>query len=160
MALKLRGGQKESSVRQAQNNRFKPTQPALSQPDQTQSTSTQIGQSFEKMGLGSIGGLGGRMGQLEQASMRLGQAASNRRMNEAGQEYELRGNLAQRESDISAGSAARLGGYSSVQDMSSSISRARKDAERKAKEAEDTARRLSQGQYQLGGRWFFGTGQR
>jgi len=208
---------------QAQSRRSYSSQLSPTLLDQAQSgrsyssqlSPTQTEQSFEKMGLGSIGGLGGRMGQLEQASMRLGQAASNRRMGETqqeyglksgllgqeyglrdtstakeyglkggllgqeyglrgalasqeaalkrgllGQEYVLRGNLAQRESDISSSSAARLGGYSSVQDMSSSISSAREDAERKDKEAEDTARRLSQGQYQVGGRWMLGPGQR
>ncbi len=37
-----------------------------------------IGGSFEKMGIGSIGGLGGRMGELEKASLRLGEAAAER----------------------------------------------------------------------------------
>jgi hypothetical protein len=77
-----------------------------------------------------------------------------------GQEYGLRGNLAQRESDISSSLAARLGGYSSVQNMSSSIANDRRERERKEKEAEDTAKRLAKGQYQVGGRWMLGPGQR
>ena len=35
--------------------------------------SSSISSSFEKMGLGKVGGLGGRMGELEKASLRLAQ---------------------------------------------------------------------------------------
>ena len=54
--------------------------------------------SFNRMmNIGQIGGLGGRMGELEKASMRLGEAASQRRMGEAQQEYGLRGGLMEKE---------------------------------------------------------------
>jgi hypothetical protein len=124
-------------------------------PSQNQ---TQIGQSFEKMGLGSIGGLGGRMGQLEQASMRLGQAASNRRMGETeqeykmrgalasqdaalkrgllGQEYGLRGNLAQSQANIESTQAAQMAGYSSPFQMQTDISAQRSENERRQRDQE------------------------
>lgn len=130
-----------------------------------ESKSPMIRQSFEKMGLGSIGGRGGRMGQLEQASMRLAQAASNRRMDESeqeyglrgalasqeaalkggllGQEYGLRGGLAQTESDITARSEAVAGGYSSPFEMQADIARRRRDNENKIKEQESIAKRAS-----------------
>jgi len=37
-----------------------------------------LSQSFERMGIGEIGGLGGRMGELEKASLRLGEASAQR----------------------------------------------------------------------------------
>jgi hypothetical protein len=41
-----------------------------------------LSESFNRMGFGRIGSLGGTMGELEKASMRLGEAASQRRMRE------------------------------------------------------------------------------
>ena len=107
--------------------------------------STQIGQSFERMGLGKIGGLGGRMGQLEQASMRLAQAASDRRMSEAGQEaklkggllgqeYGLRQGLAQSQANIESAQAAQMAGYSSPLQMQMDIASQRRKNERRQKE--------------------------
>jgi hypothetical protein len=106
-----------------------------------------IGQSFEKMGLGKIGGLGGRMGQLEQASMRLAQAASDRRMGESeqeaklkgnllSQEYGLRGNLAQSQANIESSQAAQMAGYSSPFEMQTGIASQRRENERKQREQE------------------------
>lgn len=46
-----------------------------------------LSESFNKMGLGRIGGLGGRMGDLEKASMRLGEMAAIRKEREQAMEY-------------------------------------------------------------------------
>ena len=119
---------------------------------------TQIGQSFEKMGLGKIGGLEGRMGQLEQASMRLAQAASSRRMDETEQEYKMRGaltsqeaalkggllgqeyglrdNLAKSQSNIESAQAAQVAGYSSPFEMQTDTASKRRENEKRQKERE------------------------
>jgi hypothetical protein len=47
-----------------------------------------LSNSFSRMGFGRIGSLGGTMGELEKASMRLGEAASQRRMREMEKEKE------------------------------------------------------------------------
>ena len=142
-----------------------PMQPSESKPPM-------IRQSCEKLGLGSSGGLGGRMGQLEQASMRLAQAASNRQMDEAeqeykmrgelasqesalkgellGQEYRLRGSLAQSQADIESAQAAQVAGYSSTLEMQSDIARQRRENERREREQERTAKLLSRGYDQFG----------
>jgi hypothetical protein len=122
----------------------------------SEAKSPMIGQSFEKMGLGQIGGLGGRMGQLEQASMRLAQAASDRRMGEAeqetklkgqllGQEYELRRGLAQSQANIESAQAAQMAGYSSPFQMQTDIASQRQEREAREKEQERIARAASRG---------------
>ena len=99
-----------------------------------------LADSFNKMGLGKIGGLGGRMGDLEKASMRLGQAASQRRMGEAEQESNLQGgllekdygfkkDLSQSESDTQSQLAAQSAGYSSPLEMQEDIRRKRQEQE-------------------------------
>lgn len=50
-------------------------------------TTTSISDSYNRMGFGKIGGLGGRMGELEKASLRLGEAAAGRRLKEQEAEY-------------------------------------------------------------------------
>ena len=45
-------------------------------------STTSISKSYDRMGTGKVGDLGGTMGELEKASMRLGAAASKRRMKE------------------------------------------------------------------------------
>jgi hypothetical protein len=53
--------------------------------------SGQVQGSFDRMmNIGQVGGLGGRMGELEKASMRLGEAASQRRMGEMEKEISLK----------------------------------------------------------------------
>jgi hypothetical protein len=53
--------------------------------------SGQVEGSFNRMmNIGEVGGLGGRMGELEKASMRLGEAASQRRMGEMEKEISLK----------------------------------------------------------------------
>ena len=164
MAQKLRGSQTASNFAKAQSNWQKPITlnnstttfsqlPAgLSrQPSNfnspSEGKSPMIGQSFERMGLGKIGGLGGRMGQLEQASMRLAQAASDRRMGEAeqeaklkggllGQEYGLRQGLAQSQANIESTQAAQMAGYSSPFQMQTDIASKRRENERRQKEQE------------------------
>jgi hypothetical protein len=164
MAQKLRGSQTASNFAKAQSNLLKPItlnnstttfsqlptglsqQPSNFNPP-SEGKSPMIGQSFEKMGLGKIGGLGGRMGQLEQASMRLAQAASDRRMSEAeqeaklkggllGQEYGLRGNLAQSQANIESAQAAQMAGYSSPFQMQTDIASQRQESERRRMEQE------------------------
>lgn len=44
--------------------------------------SSSISNSYQKMGFGRIGDLGGRMGELEKASLRLGETAATRRLKE------------------------------------------------------------------------------
>ena len=88
-----------------------------------------LADSFNKMGLGKIGGLGGRMGDLEKASMRLGQAASQRRMGEAEQEYGFKKDLSQFESDTQSQLAAQSAGYSSPLEMQEDIRRKRQEQE-------------------------------
>ena len=56
----------------ATTQRYPQTQEAPSQPPET------LSQSFERMGIGQIGDLGGRMGELEKASLRLAEAAAQR----------------------------------------------------------------------------------
>lgn len=56
--------------------------------------------SFNRMNIGQVGGLGGRMGELEKASMRLAEAASQRRMGEAAQESQLKGSLLEKQASI------------------------------------------------------------
>lgn len=70
-----------------------PTSTAISEQQQPQT----LQQSFERMGIGKIGGLGGRMGELEKASMRLAEAASQRSMAETEKEYGLKGGLLEKE---------------------------------------------------------------
>jgi flagellar hook-basal body complex protein FliE len=59
------------------NETYKPAQQAMQQTlsdsynPNRQTSSSSISNSFEKMGLGGIGSLGGRMEELEKASMRL-----------------------------------------------------------------------------------------
>jgi hypothetical protein len=48
-----------------------------------------LSNSFSRMGFGRIGSLGGTMGELEKASMRLSEAASQRRMKEMEKENQL-----------------------------------------------------------------------
>jgi hypothetical protein len=50
-------------------------------------TTTSISDSYNRMGFGKIGGLGGRMGELEKASLRLGEAAAGRKLKEQKAEY-------------------------------------------------------------------------
>ena len=99
-----------------------------------------LADSFNKMGLGKIGGLGGRMGDLEKASMRLGQAASQRRMGEAEQESNLKGGLLEKEygfkkdlsrseSDTQSQLTAQSAGYSSPLEMQEDIRRKRQEQE-------------------------------
>jgi hypothetical protein len=169
MALKLRGNQTEASIRKSEANRFKPivlnnstttfSQPSTNlSPNQSNGINanyseskplggnSMIGQSFEKMGIGKIGGLGGRMGQLEQASMRLAQAASDRRMGETeqeyklkggllGQEYGLRGGLLNTESDIALNAASKAAGYSSPQQMQYDLQKKRREDERRKEDS-------------------------
>ena len=45
-------------------------------------SSSSISNSYQKMGFGKIGDLGGRMGELEKASLRLGETAATRRLKE------------------------------------------------------------------------------
>jgi hypothetical protein len=60
--------------------------------------SGQVQGSFDRMmNIGQVGGLGGRMGELEKASMRLGEAASQRRVGEMEREYGLKGGLLEKE---------------------------------------------------------------
>jgi hypothetical protein len=67
--------------------------------NQTQSSPTssstpsnnQVQGSFNRMmNIGQVGGLGGRMGELEKASMRFGEAASQRRIGEMEKEIEAK----------------------------------------------------------------------
>jgi len=68
------------------------------QEGRSPSTSNQVQGSFDRMmNIGQVGGLGGRMGSLEQASMRLAEAASQRRMGEAKKEYDLKGGLLEKQ---------------------------------------------------------------
>lgn len=64
----------------------------------TQSTATtapaSISDSYQKMGFGRIGSIGGKMGELEKASLRLGQAAADRRLKEQSLESETQSRLA------------------------------------------------------------------
>ena len=155
MALKLRGGQRSEAVMAAQLNKNKSNPITLNNSTTTFSQlpaglsqqpsnfnppsevkSPMIGQSFERMGLGKIGGLGGRMGQLEQASMRLAQAASERRMGETEQEYGLKQGLAQSQANIESAQAAQMGGYSSPFAMQTDIARQRRENEKRHKEQE------------------------
>lgn len=64
------------------NKSFKDWQSRLSKPSYSS-----ISDSFNRMGLGRIGSLGGRMGELEKASMRLGEAAAKRKEDEQAREY-------------------------------------------------------------------------
>jgi len=74
----------------------------------------QVAGSFNRMmNIGEVGGLGGRMGELEKASMRLAEAASQRTMGQTEQEYGLRGGLMEKEyglKDISMGKEYGLKG--------------------------------------------------
>ena len=75
--LRLRGGQDSQSM-----------------PLTAPTSSGQVQGSFDRMmNIGQVGGLGGRMGELEKASMRLAEAASQRRMGETEKEYGLKGGL-------------------------------------------------------------------
>jgi hypothetical protein len=60
-----------------------------------------LSQSFERMGIGEIGGLGGRMGELEKASLRLAEASAQREsrlLDQSGQQaYELQGLIGRQE---------------------------------------------------------------
>jgi hypothetical protein len=68
------------------------------QEGRSPSTSNQVQGSFDRMmNIGQVGGLGGRMGSLEQASMRLAEAASQRRVGEMEREYGLKGGLLEKE---------------------------------------------------------------
>jgi hypothetical protein len=59
--------------------------------DATQSEAGQVQGSFNRMmNIGEVGGLGGRMGELEKASMRLGEAASQRRIGEMEKEAQFK----------------------------------------------------------------------
>jgi hypothetical protein len=78
------------------------------QEGRTQGQGTgQVEGSFNRMmNIGQIGDLGGKMGSLERASMRLAESASQRRMGETEKEYGLRGGLLEKEyglKDISMG---------------------------------------------------------
>ena len=158
MAKKLRGNTTMEMVNAGIAQRNKPitlnnTTTTFSQPTAQQqqmmgdsyanNDSKMIGQSFERMGLGKVGGLGGRMGQLEQASMRLAQAASDRRMGEAEQEFKLKGNLLQRESDILSQRQSQQAGYSSPFEMQTNLAGQRRENEKKQREQENIARRAS-----------------
>lgn len=73
----------------------------------TQPASTSISDSFKKMGLGGVGSLGGRMGELEKASMRLGQFKSMKTREEQEREIEAnkemkRMEIAQRNRELKA----------------------------------------------------------
>jgi hypothetical protein len=73
---------------------FQPAKPAQT---------NQIQGSFDRMmNIGQVGGLGGRMGSLEQASMRLAEAASQRRMGETEKEYGLKGGLLEKQASAEA----------------------------------------------------------
>lgn len=62
-----------------------------------------IGRSFEKMGFGKIGGLGGRMGELEKASLRLAQFKGTQSKEE--QERDIAAKRMAQERDIAARAA-------------------------------------------------------
>jgi hypothetical protein len=66
-------------------------QDSQSMPLTAPTGSGQVQGSFDRMmNIGQVGGLGGRMGELEKASMRLGEAASQRRMGEMEKEISLK----------------------------------------------------------------------
>jgi hypothetical protein len=73
-----------------------------------QSSGGQVQGSFNRMmNIGEVGGLGGRMGELEKASMRLGEAASQRRIGEMEKEQEIRrGSLSIRPRSITLGTSS------------------------------------------------------
>lgn len=79
--------------------------------------------AYEKMGIGKTGDLGGRMGELEKASMRLGEFAAQRRLGEIGAESASRLNLQTAQADIEA----RQLGYKNVSDMQKSIEDKRRE---------------------------------
>ena len=77
-----------------------------------------ISDSYAKMGFGKIGGLGGRMGELEKASLRLGEAAAARRLKEQEAEAAARAKLAEQEfgyqSQLQAEKGKQEFGYQSL----------------------------------------------
>jgi len=87
--------------------------------------------AYEKMGIGKTGDLGGRMGELEKASMRLGEAASQRRIGEIGSEYDSRRKLQEAQADIEA----RQLGYKGLPAMQRYLEDKRREEELLSKKA-------------------------
>jgi hypothetical protein len=97
------------------NNQTKSSQINSSIP-----SNNQVQSSFDRMmNIGQVGGLGGRMGQLEQASMRLGEAASQRRIGELEKEIEAK----TAGIGMEAKAAERASLESQMRDLQSKISR-------------------------------------
>jgi hypothetical protein len=64
---------------------------ASQQEGRSTAPSGQVQGSFDRMmNIGQVGGLGGRMGELEKASMRLAEAASQRRIGEMEKEQQVK----------------------------------------------------------------------
>jgi hypothetical protein len=102
--------------------------------------------SFNRMmNIGQVGGLGGRMGELEKASMRLAEAASQRKMGEMEKEYGLRGGLLEKEI---AAKAAGIGAESKASERAALESQIRELQSKGPLNFNDRAR-LSQLQSQL-----------
>jgi hypothetical protein len=64
---------KPSSIIQSVDTNLSKLSPKTPSGPLTPPASNSISDSFKRMGLGGVGSLGGRMGELEKASLRLGQ---------------------------------------------------------------------------------------
>lgn len=124
---KLRGGEKAASYTAGQVQ----PKPNLNSVAQQQSPVNPLATAYEKMGIGKIGDLGGRMGDLEKASMRLGEAASQRRLGEIGAESASRLNLQTAQADIEA----RQLGYKGLPAMQRYLEDKRREEELLSKKA-------------------------
>jgi hypothetical protein len=134
MAQKIRGGQpKFRGGLTAASYTPKQVQPKpnLNSVAQQQSPVNPLASSYEKMGIGKIGDLSGRMGELEKASMRLGEAASQRRIGEIGSEYDSRRKLQEAQADIEA----RQLGYKGLPAMQRYLEDKRREEELLSKKA-------------------------
>jgi hypothetical protein len=104
---KIYGGQLLLPKSKALNQTISPSEPTgqVSAPTgQVSAPTGRVEESFNRMmNIGQVGGLGGRMGQLEQASMRLAEAASQRKTGEMEKEYGLRGGQMEREYELRGG---------------------------------------------------------
>jgi hypothetical protein len=76
-------------------------------PSSLRSSQTSISNSYDRMGGGKVGSLGGRMGELEKASVRLGKIASQRKMQEQKAEYGYQSKLQAQKAKEEADQQAR-----------------------------------------------------
>jgi hypothetical protein len=94
------------------NEMYRPAQKSMQQTlsgiynPNRQKPSTSISDSFKRMGLGGVGSLGGRMGELEKASMRLGQFKAQKTAEE--QERENLAKMRMQERQIEADREAAM----------------------------------------------------